>query len=399
MLGRLWNWACGIELSSDDTAASNILWLYGPAGAGKSAIAQTLCHRLEAESFVAASFFFKRGHTSRGNVNRLFSTIAYQPAVLLPELKTFISKGMENDPAIVAQSLSIQLQKLIIEPYQQIIPSPRAVIIIDGLDECDGQNVQQEILRSICHAIHGKNLPIQFLIASQPESHIFEMFHIPPLDKLHRAVNIQQSFEDVRKYLWDELTRIRREHCANMARVSRPWPAAEDIEHLVWKSSGYFIYASTVIKFIDDKNLRPSDRLDIIMGLADPDIESPLAALDQLYTQILSDALGRPRLLRILTVIAAKINLRVDHIEKLLELKPGDIELALNGLHSLVQILDDQDLTVHHASFLDFLNDPTRSGVFYSNSQHRSDLARQILKAFSYKYENRAINDSGPIAG
>ncbi|KAJ7118236.1 hypothetical protein C8R44DRAFT_878850 [Mycena epipterygia] len=386
ILDSLWNWTSqDYEWTRDahssfaDSSVSNILWLYGPAGAGKSAIVQT-------------------GHASRGNANHLFSTIAYQLAVLLPKLKDYISQIVENDPAIVDKSLSIQLQKLIVEPWRQMIPSSHAVIIIDGLDECDGQNVQQEILRSICHSIHGMNFPVQFLIASRPEPHISEMFHAPPLDKLHCPINVEQSFEDIRKYLLDEFTRILREHHTTMARVSKPWPAAEDIDHLVWKSSGYFIYASTVITFIDDKNFRPSDRLDIIMGLAEPDLESPFAALDQLYTQILSDAPGRPRILRILTVIVAKFDLRVDCIEMLLELKPGDIGLALRGLQSLVKIIDYQTLTVHHASFLDFLNDPTRSGLFYINSQHRSDLARQILKAFSYKYEDPSLNQSRPVA-
>ncbi|KAJ7085057.1 hypothetical protein C8R44DRAFT_651294 [Mycena epipterygia] len=398
ILDNLWNWTCN--------SASNILWLYGPAGAGKSAIAQTLCQILEAESSVAASFFFKRGHASRGNANRLFSTIAYQLAVLLPGVKHFISQSVENDPAIVHKSLSIQLQKLIIEPWQKLIPTPCAVIIIDGLDECDGQHVQQEILRSICCAIHGTNLPIRFLISSRPESHISEMFHASPLDKLHWAVNIQQSFEDVRRYLYHEFTRIHREHHTTMARVSDPWPTEVIIEHLVQNSSGYFIYASTVIKFIDDKNFRPTDRLDIIMGLAEPDLESPLVALDQLYTQILSAVPGWPRILRILTVIAAKFHITVHCIEQLLELESGDVELALRGLHSLVKIsashiFDDSDIvTVHHASFLDFLNDSTRSGLFFIDSHHRRDLARKILKAASYRYGDPAINDSehGPVA-
>ncbi|KAJ7118242.1 hypothetical protein C8R44DRAFT_190297, partial [Mycena epipterygia] len=408
ILDNLWNWTRGIEplgewiphgsWSSRDRAVRNILWLHGPAGAGKSAIAQSLCQKLEAESSVAASFFFKRGHASRGNANHLFSTIAYQLAVLLPKLKDYISQIVEKDPAIVDKSLSLQLQKLIVEPWQQMIPSSCAVIIIDGLDECDGQNVQQEILRSICYAIHAMKLPVQFLIASRPEPHISEMFRAPPLDQLHHRVNIQQSFEDVRKYLWDEFARIHREHSTTMAQVCTPWPTEAAVEHLVWKSSGYFIYASTVIKFIDDKNFRPADRLDIIMGLAEPDLDSPLAALDQLYTQILSDIPRWPRLLGILTVIVAKFYLTVHHIEQLLELKPGDVELALRGLHSLVKILDDRHLTVHHASFLDFLNDPTRSGPFYINSQHRSDLARQILKAFSYKYEDPSLNQRGPVA-
>ncbi|KAJ7859093.1 hypothetical protein B0H14DRAFT_2577460 [Mycena olivaceomarginata] len=46
-----------------------------------------------------------------------------------------------------------------------------------------------------------------------------------------------------------------------MVMVRYPWPSQEIVEDLVWKSSGYFIYASTVVKFVDDKNFRPTERL------------------------------------------------------------------------------------------------------------------------------------------
>ncbi|KAJ7787032.1 hypothetical protein B0H14DRAFT_2196066, partial [Mycena olivaceomarginata] len=84
---------------------------------------------------------------------------------------------------------------------------------------------------------------------------------------------------DIRKYLVDEFKRIHAEHRETMAAVPRPWPAAEGIGNLVDKSSGYFIYASTIIKFIDDKYFRPTDRLEIIMGTAEPDSETPFSAL------------------------------------------------------------------------------------------------------------------------
>ncbi|KAJ7794495.1 hypothetical protein B0H14DRAFT_2181389, partial [Mycena olivaceomarginata] len=200
------------------------------------------------------------------------------------------------------------------------------------------------------------------LIASRPEPHIHDIFVGPFLNSCHRPFNINKSFEDIRNYLENEFARIYTEHHETMATVPLPWPAAQDIGRLVEKSSGYFIYASTVIKFIDDQYFRPAERLDIIMGIAGPDSESPYAALDQLYTQILVDnpKAVRPRLLRLLNVIAAKFNLAIPVIEQLLELKPGDFRLTLRGLHSLVKI-DEDNITVHHASFLDFLDDPTRS--------------------------------------
>ncbi|KAJ6598343.1 hypothetical protein DFH09DRAFT_903432 [Mycena vulgaris] len=410
--------------SSEDDPRSRILWLHGPAGAGKSAIAQALCQKLEAEGRLGGSFFFKRGHPSRGHAMKLFPTIAYHLALLLPNFKRAMVERVETDPSIVDKSLSIQLQKLIIEPVRENAqPAPTRIfaIIIDGLDECEGQDIHQEILRSIGNTVHQSPLALRFLIASRPEPYIKEVFGEPGF-RFYRPLNIQQSFQDVQRFLLDEFARILREHHETMVAVASPWPSQEVIEHLVEKSSGYFIYASTVIKFIDDKYFRPTERLDIIMGMADPDAEagsgSPFGALDQLYTQILSDAPARIPLLRILPVIVAGLHsvLGVPHIEQLLGLGPGSVRLALRGLHSVASLDEDSDkgdfplhglmeslfgssprITVHHASFLDFLGHPTRSGIFYAAGvQHRTELARKILKAYSHTDTDPSLNRNPP---
>ncbi|KAJ7892025.1 hypothetical protein B0H13DRAFT_1719727, partial [Mycena leptocephala] len=188
-----------------------------------------------------------------------------------------------------------------------------------------------------------------------------------------------------------------------MARVPLPWPSPGEIRNLVEKSSGYFIYASTVIKFIDDKDCRPTERLDLIIGIAlsqSPEDESPYEALDQLYMQILCQThpATRPRLVEILTVILSDLNLRVRHIEQLLELKPGDVRLALRGLHSLLYISDNDRITFHHASFPDFLNKPTRSGPFYVGGKERANLASRILRALAYTHEDSCLNRQGHVA-
>ncbi|KAJ6561953.1 hypothetical protein B0H19DRAFT_867908, partial [Mycena capillaripes] len=46
-----------------DAGPKNIFWLHGPAGAGKSAIAQMFAENCRTESRLGASFFFKRGHS------------------------------------------------------------------------------------------------------------------------------------------------------------------------------------------------------------------------------------------------------------------------------------------------------------------------------------------------
>ena len=69
-----------------DDIEAFILWVYGPAGAGKSAIAQTIAEMCEEEMILLASFFFSRNDPSRSNVKPLIATIAYQIILNLPQV-------------------------------------------------------------------------------------------------------------------------------------------------------------------------------------------------------------------------------------------------------------------------------------------------------------------------
>jgi hypothetical protein len=202
---------------SDSGPSSGILWLHRPAGSGKSAIAQSFCQKLRAEGRLGESFFFfKRGHLSRGNASKLFPTLAYRLALSFPEISHPISHTIDTDPAIVNQSLRDQLQMLIMEPCRRSGHTHPMVLVIDGLDECEGYKIQQEILRSIVNLIY-RPLPILFLISSRPEPHLGESLEEALLSGLHCSLDVQQSFRDMRKYLLNEFRRIHREHCTMVA--------------------------------------------------------------------------------------------------------------------------------------------------------------------------------------
>ena len=68
-----------------DLSESSFFWLYGSAGAGKTAILQAIAEFLsspsESSHNFAASFFFTRGKKGREEGHFLFSTIAYQLAL------------------------------------------------------------------------------------------------------------------------------------------------------------------------------------------------------------------------------------------------------------------------------------------------------------------------------
>ncbi|KAE9391294.1 hypothetical protein BT96DRAFT_311649 [Gymnopus androsaceus JB14] len=385
MLEELQEWSLRTDPSS------NVLWLHGPAGAGKSAIMQTLCRQLQDAGRLGGCFFFKRGHDTRGNATKLFATIAYQLALGVPWLKAPISQIVEDNPSIVARSIETQLQKLISEPCRlhnnRFECRDLLLILIDGLDECEGHDVHLEILRAIRNSL-GEHLPLRFIIASRPEPHIQEMFESPVYHGSCHLFNVERSFADVRKYLCSEFTRIHHDH-RTMANIPHPWPLPDVLDELVEKSSGYFIYASTIIKFIDDRNYRPTERLAIVTDQDSAKSDSAFGSLNQLYMTVLSTAPRQAQLIPILCALA-NFGLSPLALDILFEVGSGDARLVLRGVSSVldVPLKDDDEIAAHHATFYDFLHDSGRSQIFYVGSlDHRMDLARSFLKLFACQFK------------
>jgi hypothetical protein len=69
-----------------------VLWIYGPAGVGKSAIVQTIADALGLANCLGASVFLSRPN-GRDSSRSVTITIAYQLAVHIEDYYTFISES------------------------------------------------------------------------------------------------------------------------------------------------------------------------------------------------------------------------------------------------------------------------------------------------------------------
>jgi hypothetical protein len=264
------------------------------------------------------------------------------------------------------------------------------------LDECKDHPIQAQILRLLIGAIHEQQLSLHLLIVSRPEPHLRDVLANTHDICWHLAVSPDASaYEDIRTYFCDEFARIRSEHsCSGMIR-EEPWPPQDTLDHLVKKSSGIFIYAKTVIRFVDDEYFHPSDRLESVLQL-DPQSTAPL---DDLYTEILSSASHHPMLLCVLHAgfrFSPSLKLDPEEIDLLLDLSPGTSRLCLRGLHSVLNIPPPRTfyrdyVDVLHASLRDYFCDLSRSGVWcLSIPSFDSALAHQALRILASPFKESA---------
>ncbi|KAF9008220.1 hypothetical protein BDQ17DRAFT_1388780 [Cyathus striatus] len=248
---------------NSDNEATRIMWLYGPAGAGKSAIAQTTAEECHNEGKLVASFFFSRFRAGRNNKDGLVATIAYQICVSVPAMKEHIIKNVEKNPNIFKTNIRVQMQELVIEPFKLV---KSELVIIDGLDECQTRKDQVEIIEAIAKSLSLIDSAsfLRFLLVSRPEVEIRCAFNMESIASSCTRLALDDTFDpdiDVELYLQSHFQALRCEHILG-SYLPISWPRDEDIDFIVRKSSGQFIYASIVVHYVSDLRHDPRKRLD-----------------------------------------------------------------------------------------------------------------------------------------
>jgi hypothetical protein len=158
------------------------------------------------------------------------------------------------------------------------------------------------------------------------------------------------AYCDVYEYLRSHLSNVQ------IARhLPASWPSTADLDKLAKQSEGIFIYASTLIKFVNDEYDKPQRKLQIALKAHN--------GLDTLFEQVLGDAKKYPNFeLALGAVIFARNNPRIRILALLLQLSLDDVRLALRGCLSILLVPeDDKDyIRPYHASLQDFLTDSNR---------------------------------------
>jgi len=393
-----------MEWIADVDRQARFLWLYGPAGAGKTAIEQTIAEWCYKMGFLAAGFFFSRSVGGRNEKTFLITTIVDQLIVSIPEIRQHVGDALYNNPSLPTRSMEAQMDALIVKPLEAAASSsivdgidfmnarPK-VIVIDGLDECGDPESQRYILKVLMNAVNNHSIPFSFILASRPEQHIREAFDGKLLSSLTARLVLDDRYhpdDDIRTFLQSKFRDIKDRH-PSRAHLPPSWPSDEDVEKLVRKSSGQFIYVSTVIKFIDSHRHWPPDRFNIIFGLSHRGKTTAFAEMDSLYLHILMSASDNiETALEIFAVLlflhCQDLQLTPRFMESFLSLRKGEIFMVLSDLHSIISVPspveENKPLRLFHASLGDFLTDLSRCGdtLFLDSGVCHRNIVNRIVK-------------------
>ena len=327
-----------------------------------------------ADGRLGASFFCSRDFEDRSNLQAIFPTLAYQLAFHYPLFRDELLQVLKGCPDARKESLCSQMERFIVGPLQAAHIS--TLIIIDALDECKDEEPASAILSILSRYMH--EIPdVKFFITGRPEPRIqsgFRLRSLLPITevfKLH-GVKPEAVNNDVKLYFQTQLTDLAETQIYFGSLGD--WPNQSDVEILCRKAAGFFIYASTVVKFVASVNYPPAERLTLLTSLPQTTSEEGKSGIDQLYIKVLeyafhdvhnNDIQFYPNLRSILGTVLLIFNpLSVKGLSELLKRHqtPQFIFNTICSLRSVLVVPDNMEdpILTFHKSFPDFLTDPER---------------------------------------
>jgi len=383
----------GLMLWAKNPQDKNVFWLNGLAGTGKSTIAQSFSEAVAKRGLLGASFFCSRDYLDRRELKHIFPTLAYQLAHCYPHFQNNIIPIIKGNPTLAHTSLISQLESLLVNPLSKADIS--CVIVIDALDECIDNEPSSAILSVLGQFVNRLPL-VKFFITGRPEPRIRTGFRLPLLQPITQIfllhdVDLTSVNRDIQLYLTERLTKIAKQR--SDLELPNPWPHDSEIEALTKKSSGLFIFASTMVRFVESGHHEPDQRLQLLLSEVNSTIHEGHAGIDSLYSQILQYAFSDihspeefANIRHVLGVIVLAFNpLSRRELSIILDTSMTLISTILRHLHSVLLVPGDESekIRVFHKSFPDFLQDDKRctNSKFHINPEtYNGDMALSCLE-------------------
>jgi hypothetical protein len=395
-----------------------VFWLNGLAGTGKSTVARTTCDRLASKGLLGASFFISRQVAYRRHAACVIRTIAYQLARQHHAFAKALSAILRDSPDLAASGgLQRLVTELLVKPANVLPADAGLLIVIDAMDECTTDSNGRpggDMLPLLLRGLFQLSRRVKILLTSRAEPEIDRMFSEASSSSQHTVMQLHNLDgalvrSDIRTYLTRSFASITtaRPHLA-----LHNWPSQEDIDMLVDLADVLFVFAATVVRFVDTPRQNPRTRLDVMLARREGSFASPYRSLDQVYLQVLrmsiasehkeENVLSQTLKAVVGFIIVAQAPLPIEVHAIFLDTEPDDARCMVQSLSALLLSTNDEPVRIFHPSFPDFITTPRRCNdprFLVALDHHHLRLARACLRLLNrYLRHNIADLDHPDVA-
>src|SRR5258708_27859525 len=337
-----------------------IVLLTAVAGAGKSAVAHTIARLCDQRGILLSSFFFSQGNVTSPEC--LWSGVARSLAIKSESYRQTLTSILENDPSIATAAFEEQFRELILEPLHHGPPPANSslIIVIDALDECDGDAFQtlSGLLRDSV-----PELPrcFKFFVTSRPISTVDDCFHSSSsIHRMRIELSDDKNLQDCEAYIHSEVLKLK-----ELRRVTVGSWLPDFERKLVTHAGGLFVWVSIVMEYLKNKSTDPVAALEDLLDLDASRYDVPAEdQLDALYTAILSKCNWRDKVFKhdypivMGAIVTAKSPLSIVAWATLLSpFLRTSFESIISELRPLLSGTDQHSTPIQllHQSFRDYL--------------------------------------------
>ena len=345
LLNQIMAWAT----NGSDT--SNLYWIHGLPGIGKTSLAHSICKKLHNTHRLAGAFFCQRDDANMSELRNILPTLIFKLAEIFPPFRSIVADRLRSDPNLTSKSMDDSLFLDFICNLPRY-PEHALVFVIDALYEC-GDNEDRPVLLKVLAAAAAHAPWLKIIVTSRPEDEIQDFFNRLPRSSYspYDLATDQEAGADLQTFARSQFNSVAKAWC-----LPTPWPEQPLFDSAISQANGLFIFIRTLVLALKQCE-EPEETLKV--ALQDSTVTG--SKLYKLYSGILkaqripNNAEFRQMIGVILTAAAYR-TLCEETIAELVQVRPNLVKKWVNNLSSLLYRDETADggIRVRHLSISDF---------------------------------------------
>ena len=338
--------------TANESDTSNLYWIHGLPGIGKTSLAHSICEKLHNKQRLAGAFFCQRDDANMSDLRNILPTLISKLAEIFPPFRSLVANRLRSDPNLTSKSMkdSLFLDFICSLPRR---PKHVLVFVIDALDEC-GDDQDRPILLKVLTQAAAHAPWLKIIVTSRPEDEIQDFFH-----RLRRAsyssydlATDREAGADLKTFCRSQFDLVAKKWC-----LPTPWPEQRLFDDVITQANGLFIFIKTLVLALK----QCKDPEETLKAALQDSAVTGLKPLYNLYSSILKSRIvpsnGELRqMIGVLLTAAPYRTLSEESIAELAGVRPNLVKKWVNDLSSLLYRDEAANggIRVRHLSISDF---------------------------------------------